>query len=486
MLVTAEATWVSMLVSASVNSSPGTHVRLPFLALAVPAGLAVAWCAFMGRLRWRWWWKALALAPGIVIGAALSAGVIGELSRSGSWWATATRPWTVAGHPAAAIAAVAWFSAALTWGRGVWLGLASPSFRQVAWSLGLGAVAFIGIFAGRADHHAPTFLASTGAAGWLFFVFFPLSATAVALVRERQLEETLLASPGRPPGLVWVSVLAVPMLGVGLVALLLAVVVGPGAPLVGRVVARVVMAIWSGLRAAALWLWRLLPGSHHRAHQGAPAGPGPPHPAPGGQRLPTLHASFHLPGVVWDVGAAVLAVAVLYYLLRNLPPRMKWRPRPASGAVLEERSSLFSWRHLLTQVRRALPRWPRRRRSALTGAAPPGVEGVGEQADLPAVRDAYRRVLLTARAVGRGRGPAETPRELEVRLSPDLGAGPARALRELTWRYDDVRYGAAEADETAGAAARRGSDTVAMALTALAAGTDQPGPGPEGTRKPGG
>jgi hypothetical protein len=471
-LVIAEATWASLLLSASVNSSRGAHVRVPFLALAIPAVVAVVWSAIVVRLRWRWWWKAPLLAFGAVLGVAVSAGLIGALSRPGSWWSTATEPWTASGHPAAAAAGVAWTAAILAWGRGTWLGVAPPSFKHTVWSLACGVVAFIGIFAGRGDHHAAAFLTSTSAAGWLFFVFFPLAAAAAALARERELEETWLARSGTSPGLVWISVLALPMVGIGLIALLLAVIVGPGAPVVGRGVARVAHAIWTGITAAIRWLWDLLPRSH-----GAPARPPGAGARTGGIAVPRPvghgHASFTLPAVVWEIVAVLAVVAAGYFVVRHLPSRVKWRPSPlGEGAVDEERSSLFSWGHLWSQLRSTLWRWPRRRRPAPAVPVPDGRAGGEDGAELASVRQAYRRFLSTARAAGRGRMTSETAHELETRLSAELRPVPADALRELTFLYHDVRYGPAQAGHPAPAhpAAAAQSDTVRAALEEMAAG----------------
>ncbi len=469
MVVAAEATWVSMLMASAVNAAPGTHVHLPFLALALPAAVAAAWCATLAGLTWRWWWKVGAVGLGVALGVALTAGLTGELTRSGSWWQTATRPWTAAGHPAAVVAGVAWFAAGLAWGRGVWLGLAAPSFRHVTWSLALGGVAFVGIFAGQADHHAIAFLASTRAAGWLFFVFFPLTAAAAALVRERELEESLLARSATPPSLVWVSVLAVPLVGVGLVALLLAVVVGPGAPIAGRAVGRAAAAVWGAITAAAGWLWHLLPTSRPGstsppvAHSQSGPPPGVPHVRP-------VHAPFNLPAVVWEILVVLAVVVVAYYSIRSLSPRMKWRPLSSGESAEEERSSIFSWRHLWAQLRSGL-RWPWRRGPTPEGASALAAGPLEDEAGMATVRLAYRRFLSTARTVGRGRARSETARELEARLRADLAPAPADALKELTYLYDDVRYGAVRTDAATNLLARNQSTAVCAALAELSVGT---------------
>src|ERR1019366_8924742 len=87
--VVAEATWISLLVNAAVNTSLGPYVDLPFVVLAVPAVMAAVVGAGSGRLGWRWWWRWAVLAPVILAGAAVTAGLISELTRSGSWWQVA-------------------------------------------------------------------------------------------------------------------------------------------------------------------------------------------------------------------------------------------------------------------------------------------------------------------------------------------------------------------------------------------------------------
>ncbi len=59
-------------------------------------------------------------------------------------------------------------------------------------------------------------------------------------------------------------------------------------------------------------------------------------------------------------------------------------------------------------------------------------------------------------------------RELEARVSAEVTPDPAGALRELTFLYHDVRYGAAAPGQPAHAAASAQSDTVRAALEEMA------------------
>src|SRR5579859_69766 len=136
----AEATWASLLVSAAVNGSPGVHVHLPFLAVALPSVAAAALAAWTARFGWRWWRRYLVLALIVLVGLSATAGLISELNLATSGWRAAIRPWTIGGHPPAAVAGAAWFVAIAAWGRGTWLGIAPPSFRHAVRSVVVGAV----------------------------------------------------------------------------------------------------------------------------------------------------------------------------------------------------------------------------------------------------------------------------------------------------------------------------------------------------------
>jgi hypothetical protein len=466
LLVIAEATWVSLLIDATVDTTNGPHPDVPFLAIAVSAVAAVAVAGGLGRVPWNWWRRVLVLIPIVVVGVSVSAATLGVLtSGSGSWWSMATKPWSVGGHTAATAVGAAWFVAALAWGRGVWVGAVAPSFRATVWSLGLGAAAFTGIFLGRADRHAVAFNAATGGAGWLLFLWFPLAATVVVLIRERDLEKQALLRARSRPTVQWLTVLTLPMLGVALIALALAVVVGPGAPLVGRAVARVATVVWHSIGSAARWLRSLFPGGH--SHPGSSRVPTQPSRSPA-HYLPPKAAHVHssLPVIIFEVLAAVIVVGTILYLARNFRPlRLRWKP-PRAAVEDEVRDSVFSWRHLGKQIWEVLVAWGKtlRRRRQRHGSPVLPIEASHEPRSAENVRQAYRRMLRAARASGRGRQANETTQELEGRLTTTLATRPAEALTALTYLYESVRYGEIDPSEVARAHATTDSDRVTAAL----------------------
>ena len=73
LLVIAEATWVSLLIDAVINTSGGPHADVPFLAVATSAVAAVTVAGVVGRTTSPWWRHVLILIPVVVVGASFAA-----------------------------------------------------------------------------------------------------------------------------------------------------------------------------------------------------------------------------------------------------------------------------------------------------------------------------------------------------------------------------------------------------------------------------
>jgi Domain of unknown function (DUF4129) len=456
-LAVVEATWASLCLSAIVNGSGRFHMDLPYLAFALPAATAACLVGLSGRLSWRWWPRSIALAPLVVLGAALTAGLVSELSVPGTFAAVALHPWTVTGRVPSDTAAIAWLVAALTWFRGTWLGARPITFAHAAWSVTLGVLAFVVLFLVLAADHHPTAHLATPLAAVLFIVFFAGAIAVLALVRERDVEvEAQGRSNSRPSG-AWLTVLAIPLLGVAVVALVVVLLVGPLAPLVGRGVKRAALAIG----AAIAWLVRaigdLFPKSHPTPTtttvRGGPTGGFRPAP----KRLPA--APVHVPVWIGEVIAVVVIIGGLILLVRWLAPRLA-RRRTATPVVDEERDSVFTWAHLRDQVLALLRRLFTRRQRRPSGADKPGEPVVPlAGSDQAGIRAQYRRLLAAARRSQIDRAPSETTREFEHRLASTVGPdGAAGELDQLTRLYDRVRYGDVPDTAEDRALARRDAD----------------------------
>jgi hypothetical protein len=481
--VIGEATWVTLLVNASYNTSLGPHVRLPFLAFAVPAAVAVAAVAATARLGWRRWKRGVLVAVVVAFGAVLTAGCIAALTVPGSAWRIAVLPWTARTHSVATVAGAAWLVAVAAWARGTSLTAIRPRFAHAAWSAAVSAAVFVGIFAGRAAPHDAPFRGATGDAGVLLFLFFPLTGAALLLIRQREIERDVLLRPSAGPGWSWLGVLAAPLLVLACLCLVVAAAARPAARGAGH-------AGLAGLEA----IGRLLAALGRFLSAGASRGNPTIGPSSGAHPvlLPPANAvarhTVTVPGPVWAglslVAAAVLVWAVVRYVR---PFRLRrWRPPPATD-VDEERDTVFTWAHFAAQVAQALRRGlarllallrPRRRRLLALGGRQPSAapSDPADGVDTEGVRGDYRRVLVAARQSGWPRGPAETTSEFERRLSPDLPHGGAAALVDLTGLYQRVRYGNTAVSETERERGRQAAGTIVDALTIPAHGGDEAPP----------
>lgn len=454
LLVVSEAAWVSLALGAFADGSAGPHrprVDLPYLAFALPALVALVIVTVVrGRTPlarqtplWRLARRS-AVALVVVGGAGLSAGLVASLSAPGVTWAAALHPWALPAHGALAVRAVrwAWAVSVLAWLRGAWVAVSPPTLRHSAASLVLGGIVFVVVFGHQAAGGSGRFDQATSAAAWLLFVYFPVGVTAAAWAQERDVERQVLRRVAGASSGAWLATLVVPLALVALVALL----VGGAGSVVGPGATHVLRAIGAVLGAAGDWVFSHLPRIVvHPGQHRAPITPG----QTSLHRLPKRATSAHPTplGIAVEcvVGAALLAAAG--FGARAL---VRWARRHRPEAVVDdERESVFTWSHLGEQLRRllvvllnAIARRPRRRPAPVLNEAR---DSTSDPLPGDPVRVSYRRLLLASRAAGRGRAPAETPRELAARLSslPVMERLGSSALASLTAAYEDVRYAGA-------------------------------------------
>lgn len=442
-LMVAEAAWCTLLLATLADGAAGPGrpaVSLPFLAIALPGVVAV--CVIGGgRLRWL---PAVALA---VVLAGVTAELVASLTPGVAAWAA---PVGTAG-----VRATRWASAAavLACGRGAWLGLVPPRRRQAAGSAVLGSFVIVAILVRRAAGHGAALERATSDAGWLLIVFFLAAVIAVAWSQ--------VATIG--PVATWLAVVGVPLLVVAGVALL----VGGGGSVVGPWLVAGGRHALEAVLVGGTWLFRHL--FDFRLHPRASTATTLP-----GSGLAHRPVRSH-PNTVLDVLAAVPFVLIalvlaglMAYGATLLVRHLRRRRHPE-----EERTTVFSWSHVLAQ----LLAWFRRRRRPQPAAVPQAPAGVVVAVDLDPIRAAYRRFLIAARAATVGRETTETPRELAGRLVLDRGA-----LGALTGAYERRRYGGTDTPEPA---AQEAADVLAVELSRRRPEEASPGPIP-GEPRPGG
>ena len=424
--VAAEMTWVSLWMEVFANASPGFRVGIPYPLFVIPAVAAAALSGLSRRPGWPWSRRWLALAPALILGATLTAGITSQMAVRGTFLRAAFAPWTAVGPPPVSTAVgLGWLVAVVVWGRGAWLGARDASFAHVVRSMSVAVVAFVLLFIAIASSDEPEIREVGGSAGILFVTFCPAAVAVVALVHERDLERSVLRRATSRPSLAWIGVLAAPMLAVTLGALL---VVGVGdlvTPAAGWVLSPVTSplgALAGVIRGAVAALFSQEPRGWPTLHPQAtrPVHAPPPRPTADTLDMPTP------PFVLWGVLAVVGLIAILV-VTPLLVPRWFRSSAPAAD-VDEERDSLFSWRRLAERMRAQLSR---HHDVSMSGSAP---------ASLSAVRLAYRDLLRTARARRLGRHPAETPDEFERRVARALDTGCALPLSVLTDGYRRARY----------------------------------------------
>ncbi len=393
--------------------------------------------------------------------AVLGAAAVGTLTRAGWRGRLAVAPWDASGGGEVGSVLLVWVVTLAVWGRGLWLAAAPPSPRAGAWSLGLGAATMVGIAVARAAGAHGATRVSTATAACMLLVWFALGSLALALISERKLEREVLGASRARADRTWLTVMAGPLLGVMVVALLASI--GP----VGKGIIDGIEAIVTGtwwLVATIAHAGASLFGHHHqhlpkqRDHQTSIHKPH--HKLPPNRKRQRSGA-----GATPFIAAGAVAAILAYALLAFWPSGLFGRGRGGSTeAEHEERDSTFSWSHLLAQLTGRLRRLMRgRRRRGADGVAARRAATPAHAFEGDPVRLAYRRMLSTAHGAGHPRSATDTAREFEARLSHDA-PDAAPSLHELTRHYEAVRYGRRPPDPAAAARAAGATDEIAAIL----------------------
>jgi hypothetical protein len=439
-LVCVEATWVSAWLAALARLAPHQRADIPFLAIALPAALAATLAGWSARLPVASWPRLIVLVTIGLTLAGLTAGIVGAVFLHGSFGDVSVHPWTVTGHVPSNGAALAWFVAVLACARGSWLGWGELSLDHVTYSVVVAAIAFVAFFIAAALHsHELSFRSEAGPAALLLVLFFPGAIAVVSLANERRLERDRLPRRAARPSMAWLAAVVAPMALVAITAVIIALAIGPLAHVVGRGIEVAAAFLAREVAALAAWLARLL-------HSGRRSPLTAPHLPSGLGRA--RRAPVHVPTWLWvglaAVGAIGVAVAVAFLLLflRRLRPRLRLPRRPGRDDIEEERSTVFSWGHLLSQVRAMLRRFFDRFRRRAPDTLPERNVGAAAALDEETIRYHYRRFLAAALSTGHGRRSAETALELEGRIA-SAATPPVdeSMLRELTDLYQRARYG---------------------------------------------
>lgn len=439
LLASIEATWISTWFGALAHLAPYPRVDVPFLAVAVPAAAAAAVTGSSARTALRFRVRALALAPFLFVLMGLSAGILAGLYLHASFGSVVVNPFGERGVIDTAASSLAWSIAAVAVLRGAWLGWRELSLRHVIDSLLVSMLAFVAFFVvAVARQHELSFHAELTPAVVLLLIAFPSAIAVAAVVNERDLERNSRLEHFARPSAAWLASVMVPMAAVAAIGILLTYGVGPLVPIVGRLLGAFLAWLVSVVGAVLAWIGPLV---HLRARalpRALGAGSGTPRLTRGSGAAPIWVTIVSVTAVALVIAA--LLVLLLRLLRRLFQQRIELR-RPVETVVTSERDSVFSWAHLLDQIWLWLSRRWRRSSDVMSTFTSPAPPDLGVDLRTRSVRLLYLRVLVAARAAGRGRGTAETPLEFARRLSDVIDDIEGEALAELTSVYGRARYG---------------------------------------------
>jgi hypothetical protein len=464
-----EVTWISLILAALVTTSPNFPMDIPYFVLVVPAVAAVLLGRIARTVRGPVVLRVVATCVLGFVLIALGAGALAERTVHGVFGSVALHPWTVTGRIPSAVSTISWLAVAAVVLRGILLGLSKGSFRQVGRSAAWTAIFFFTLFVVLATDHDQRLHHATRSAGALFVVFFLLILVLGHVMRTREAAAAGITAPGGADRRVWAAILVVPVVvvvGVGLLATAALGAYGSGLTTVALDVAHGLGAAGKAVGLAFIFLLvhaalgiaegigKIIGLFYHGS------GKTPAYHAKAASKPPKILPSPKVPAYVGGIIVAVLVGGVVTMYLRYGPRRK--RP-PQVVTPPEERSSLFTWSHLLRLIWASL----RRMLSRLWKKLLPNRRPRGPVVVLPTgVRADYRRVLIAANAAGRPRAASETPREFATRLSPEL-ADDAPLLAGLTDAYERARYAGFDGDAVDSSPA----EELVLAFAAIAAGT---------------
>lgn len=444
----------AVLIGATTFADGTLHVA-PSLGELVGLGIAVAWAGRLAAvLPWPDRWTRAVLIP--LTGVLALVWLHHVLVPSAPWTPAAwvdllTQPTRLDPRLTYADRVVGWGLSGLIWVRGLRIGLHPLSAVELScWLLGsLAVLLVLAIVAAVLPGRLPGDLAP--ALGRLTTAYVAVALVEVALVhtqtgyRFADVRQSVSAS--------WLLGVLLPIAATFGIAFLVTHGVDSalrlalqGGLLAVQLLARLAFWVLQGLAYLLAWLLSWLP-------EGSPLSP---HElelpdwfdwrAPTLGELPTGEG-VHVPPVLAASVFLLLFGIALYYLLRP-------RPRRATTPVAEDRSSLWSWRLFVTQVRQLLDLLAIRLRRARPAPSPGPDPVVTTSVVENDVRSLYRRLLLRAAAQGIRRPVSRTPREHAPYLAQVPGL-PAGFVARLTLAYRQVRYGEAAADATVVEDARR-------------------------------
>jgi hypothetical protein len=337
-------------------------------------------------------------------------------------------------------AGAAWLAAAALLARGVWLALGEISSDSAACWFLAGFASFLALLGLGVIAHPATWEPDRGQLGPLLAIFLFAGLSWLALVRRQEMEESAFRKPGNELSATWLLLLAA--LSGGMMAVVALISFGGGSVLralleltgvvAGLVWRAAIFVVVNWLGPALLWILSHLPfggdeGSGGLFRRRALIDLDP-------RLLAWLRV--HLPiEVVLALVGSILIVLVAVWLACRFIAR-------DPGADEEERSSLWSWRLLVEQLRRLLRSL---RHTFRPGSAAPRDAEISTHTETRStIRHLYAEVLRWCRDAQRPRRPAETPLEFEPALGEALDLPLAQ---DLTGAYVSARYAETEVAE---------------------------------------